>query len=93
MFAEVMLTPGGVIAWLVVGLISGWLAGLFMRGYGFGMFADIIVGLIGAFVGGLVASMFIQGAAGFWGSIVISFLGACFCIAIVRALSPGPQRV
>ena len=93
MFAEVILTPGGVIAWLLVGLISGWLAGIFMRGFGFGVIADIIVGLIGAFVGGLVASLFIHGAAGFWGSVFISFLGACLCIALVRAVSPPPHRV
>ena len=47
--------PGGIIAWLVVGLIAGWLAGLFMRGRGYGMVWDIILGLIGAFVGGLTA--------------------------------------
>lgn len=91
--AEVNLNPGGIIAWLFVGLIAGWLAGLFMRGFGFGMLVDIVVGLVGAFVGGLVASLFIQGTAGFWGSIFIAFLGACLCIGIVRALSPPPQRV
>ena len=42
--------PGGIIAWLIVGLIAGWLAGLFMRGRGYGMVWDIILGLIGAFV-------------------------------------------
>ena len=48
--------PGGILAWLVVGLISGWLAGLFMRGRGYGMIWDIVIGLIGAFVGGLICS-------------------------------------
>jgi len=43
--------PGGILAWLVVGLISGWLAGLFMRGGGYGVIGDIIIGLIGAFIG------------------------------------------
>jgi uncharacterized membrane protein YeaQ/YmgE (transglycosylase-associated protein family) len=93
MFAQVVLSPGGVIAWLFVGLIAGWLAGLFTRGHGFGILADIAVGLIGAFVGGFVASLFIEGAAGFWGSIFVSFVGACLCIAVVRALSPRPHRV
>jgi uncharacterized membrane protein YeaQ/YmgE (transglycosylase-associated protein family) len=93
MFAQVVLTPGGVIAWLFVGLISGWLAGVFMRGFGYGIVADIILGLIGAFVGGLVASLFIQGAAGFWGSVFVSFLGACLFIGVVRALSPPLHRV
>ncbi len=80
--------PGGIIAWLVVGLISGWLAGLFMRGRGYGIVWDIILGLVGAFVGGLICSFFVQGWTGFWGTILVSFIGACILIAIVRAVSP-----
>ena len=80
--------PGGIIAWLVVGLISGWLAGLFMRGRGYGIVWDIVIGLIGAFVGGLICSFFVQGMAGFWGTVLVSFIGACILIAIVRAISP-----
>ena len=82
------LDPGGIIAWLVVGLISGWLAGLFMRGGGYGIIWDIILGLIGAFIGGLVCSLFVTGYAGFWGSILVSFIGACILIGIVRAVAP-----
>lgn len=89
MFAQFALHPGGVIAWLIVGLIGGWLAGLFMRGTGYGVIGDIIVGLIGAFIGGLVFSLFVQGDAGFWGSIVVAFIGACILVAILRALAPG----
>jgi uncharacterized membrane protein YeaQ/YmgE (transglycosylase-associated protein family) len=87
------LAPGGIIAWLVVGLIAGWLAGVVMKGGGFGLIGDIIVGLIGAFVGGLVFSLITGGGtAGFWGSIAIAFVGAVILIAIVRAL-PGRSRV
>lgn len=82
------LEPGGIIAWLVVGLISGWLAGLFMRGGGYGIIWDIILGLIGAFIGGLVCSLFVSGTPGFWGSILVSFIGACILIGIVRAVAP-----
>ncbi len=89
MFAAMELRPGGIIAWLIVGLIGGWLAGLFMRGGGYGIIGDIIVGLIGAFIGGLVFSVLVQGEAGFWGSIVIAFVGACILVALVRAVSPG----
>jgi uncharacterized membrane protein YeaQ/YmgE (transglycosylase-associated protein family) len=88
MLAAVALDPGGIIAWLVVGLIAGWLAGLFMKGGGYGILMDIILGLIGAFIGGLVFSLFVEGNAGFWGSIAIAFVGACILVAIVRALSP-----
>jgi uncharacterized membrane protein YeaQ/YmgE (transglycosylase-associated protein family) len=87
------LEPGGIIAWLVVGLIAGWLAGQVMKGGGFGLVGDIIVGLIGAFVGGLVFSLITGGGtAGFWGSIFVAFIGAIILIAIVRAL-PGRSPV
>ena len=83
------LEPGGVISWLVVGLISGWLAGLLMKGRGYWMIWDIVLGLVGAFVGGLVFSMFVTGTTGFWGSIAVSFVGACLCIALIRAIAPA----
>ncbi len=87
------LDPGGIIAWLVVGLIAGWLAGLVMRGGGYGILGDIIMGIIGAFVGGLIFSVLMPGSsAGFFGSIVVAFIGAVVLIAIVRAL-PGRSPV
>jgi uncharacterized membrane protein YeaQ/YmgE (transglycosylase-associated protein family) len=87
------LEPGGIIAWLVVGLIAGWLAGVVMKGGGYGVIGDIVVGLVGAFVGGLVFSLITGGgSAGFWGSIAVAFVGAVILIAIVRAL-PGRSPV
>jgi uncharacterized membrane protein YeaQ/YmgE (transglycosylase-associated protein family) len=87
------LEPGGIIAWLVVGLIAGWLAGVVMKGGGYGLIGDIVVGLVGAFVGGFVFSLVTGGgSAGFWGSIGVAFVGALILIAIVRAL-PGRSPV
>ena len=87
------LEPGGIIAWLVVGLIAGWLAGVVMKGGGYGVIGDIVVGLVGAFVGGFVFSLITGGgSAGFWGSIAVAFVGAVIAIAIVRAL-PGRSPV
>ncbi len=72
------LDPGGLIAWLVVGLIAGWLAGQFMRGGGYGLIGDIIVGVIGAFIGGFIFSLLLPGSsAGLIGSIIVAFIGAC----------------
>ncbi len=83
-----VLDPGGIIAWLVVGLIAGWLAGQFIRGGGFGILGDIVVGIVGALIGGFVFGFFMPGAAaGFWGSIVVAFIGAVILLAIVRAVS------
>jgi len=81
------LSPGGIIAWLVVGLIAGWAAGKVSRGHGFGLIGDLVVGLIGALIGGLIAGAFIQGSVGFVGSIIVAFLGALVLLALVRLLS------
>ena len=81
------LSPGGIIAWLVVGLIAGWAAGKVSRGHGFGLIGDLVVGLIGALVGGLIAGLFIQGSIGFIGSIIVAFLGAVVLLALLRLVS------
>jgi uncharacterized membrane protein YeaQ/YmgE (transglycosylase-associated protein family) len=88
MFAEIDLQPGGIISWLIIGLIAGWLTGLFFKGQGYGILMDLILGLIGAFIGGLIVSLVATGPVGFWGSIVVAFIGAVILVAIVRALSP-----
>ena len=87
LFADVAMMPGGIIAWLVVGLIAGFLAGSVMRGGGYGMIGDIVVGLV-VLIGGFVTGFFVQSTTGFWGSIVVAFIGACILIAIVRAIAP-----
>ena len=87
------LDPGGIIAWIIVGLVAGFLAGQFMKGGGYGLVGDLVVGLIGAFVGGLLFSILLPGSeVGLIGSIVVAFIGACVLIAIVRAL-PGRSAV
>lgn len=83
------LNPGGLIAWIVVGLIAGWLAGQFMKGSGYGLIGDLVVGLIGALIGGFLASFFITGSVGLIGSIIVAFIGAVVLVAIVRAVSGG----
>ncbi len=86
--AALVLSPGGVISWIVMGLLAGWLAGLVMSGRGYGIVRDTLLGLIGAGIGGLAASYFIAGDTGFWGSMVVAFLGACVVIAVARLLVP-----
>jgi len=89
----VELNPGGIIAWLLVGLVAGWLAGQFMKGSGYGLIGDIIMGVIGAFVGGLLFSFLLPGSSvGVLGSIVVAFVGAVVLIALVRAL-PGRSPI
>src|SRR4051794_34935635 len=82
------LQPGGLLVWLIVGLIAGWAAGQFMKGSGFGLIGDIIVGIIGAFIGGALFGFLMPGAAvGLLGSIVVAFVGAVILIALLRAVS------
>lgn len=87
------LNPGGIIAWIVVGLIAGFLASMVMRGGGYGIIGDIIVGIVGAFIGGLIVELLFPGAGfGLIGSIIVAFIGACILIAILRAISSGTRR-
>lgn len=84
------LAPGGLLAWLIVGLIAGFLASMIMRGGGYGIVGDIIVGIIGAFIGGVIATALgFGGSTGFVGSIIIALIGAIILIAILRALTGG----
>ena len=84
------LDPDGLIAWLVVGLVAGWLAGQFMQGSGYGLVRDILLGVVGAFVGGILSSFLLPGSShGFLGSILVAFVSAVDLIALVRLL---PER-
>jgi uncharacterized membrane protein YeaQ/YmgE (transglycosylase-associated protein family) len=83
------LYPGGIIAWIIVGIIAGWLAGVVMKGGGYGIIIDLIVGLVGALLGGFLFGFLVHGDVGFWGSIVVSFIGGCILVAIVRAIAPA----
>jgi uncharacterized membrane protein YeaQ/YmgE (transglycosylase-associated protein family) len=78
----------GILAWIIVGLIAGWLAGELMRGSGFGLLGDIIVGIVGALLGGFLASALFGISAPMTGinitSIIIAFLGAVVLLAILR---------
>jgi len=92
-FAAIELEPGGIVAWLVVGLIAGWLAGKVMSGAGYGLVGDIVLGLVGAVIGGFVFGLIVPGDAGFWGSILVAFFGACALIFIVRNVAFNRTRL
>ena len=81
------VTLSQVIWWIVVGLIAGALAGLVMRGSGYGIVGDIIVGIIGAIIGGWIFSQFGVGTGGIIGSIIVAFIGACILIVILRLIA------
>ncbi len=83
--------PGSWLAWIVVGLIAGAVAGRVVAGRGFGCVADIVVGIAGALIGGwLLGALFgVSGTVGFWGSLVVAFLGAVVLLVALKLLSGG----
>jgi uncharacterized membrane protein YeaQ/YmgE (transglycosylase-associated protein family) len=76
-----------VIVWLIVGAIAGWLAGMVVKGGGFGLIGDIIVGIIGAFIAGwLLPQIGIVIGGGFVGAIINAFIGAVILLIILRLI-------
>jgi uncharacterized membrane protein YeaQ/YmgE (transglycosylase-associated protein family) len=77
----------GFLAWIVVGLIAGWLAGQVMKGGGYGVAVDIILGLVGGVLGGWIfGRLGISAGGGMIGSIIVAFVGAVILVAITRLL-------
>ncbi|MGB0104782.1 MAG: GlsB/YeaQ/YmgE family stress response membrane protein [Candidatus Sulfotelmatobacter sp.] len=77
----------GFITWIVVGLVAGWLAGQVMKGGGYGVLVDIILGILGGALGGWVFGLLrIWPGGGMIGSIVVAFVGAVVLVGISRLL-------
>jgi uncharacterized membrane protein YeaQ/YmgE (transglycosylase-associated protein family) len=74
----------GVIGWIVIGLLAGWIAGHLTRGRGFGCIVDVILGLIGAVIGGWIFTRLGVALWGFWGSLAAATVGAVILVAIAR---------
>ena len=86
----------GLLWFVIIGAIAGWLAGQFMRGYGFGLLGDIIVGVVGSFIGGtLFRSVGVEIGGGVIGVLIVTFVGAVGLLFIVRLFTGrrGGRRV
>ena len=78
----------GLLWFVIIGAIAGWLAGQFMKGSGFGLLGDIIVGVIGAFIGGYLFSAAGVGlGGGLIGSLIVAFIGAVVLLFVVRLIT------
>jgi len=77
----------GILIWIIFGALVGWVASMIMKGGG-GLIWDIIVGIVGAVIGGLIMSMLGEGGVSGFNlySFLVALLGACILIAIVRAI-------
>ncbi|MEQ1353102.1 MAG: GlsB/YeaQ/YmgE family stress response membrane protein [Candidatus Acidiferrum sp.] len=80
------MAGGGIIWWIIVGLIAGWLAGQVMKGGGYGVLADIVLGILGGILGGWLFGQMGIGAGSTIGSIVVAFVGAVILVGITRLL-------
>jgi len=89
--AGLQVNPGSWLAWIVIGLVAGAVAARVVAGRGFGCIADIVVGIAGAIIGGfLLSSLFgATGNVGFWGSIIVAFIGAVVLLAVLKLVSGG----
>jgi uncharacterized membrane protein YeaQ/YmgE (transglycosylase-associated protein family) len=101
MFAEQVITQRTVrvwfeshslVAWLLLGLVAGWLAGKIARGRGFGCIGDILLGLIGSYIGGWIFIKLGILGGGFLYSLAAATLGAIILVSIAHAFSSGPDR-
>ena len=84
------LHPGGFFAWVIIGLIAGAIAGMLVRGRGYGCLMDIVVGVLGAFIGGIVVGLLLPDTTfSFIGTLIVATLGSILLLAFIRVLSPS----
>jgi|KBSSwiStaDraftv2_1062776.scaffolds.fasta_scaffold352321_2 uncharacterized membrane protein YeaQ/YmgE (transglycosylase-associated protein family) len=87
----------GILSWITIGLVVGWLVGMVIKGVGYGVIGSIIVGIIGALLSGFLATNFfgVQGAVSGLNltSILVTFVSIVLTISILRDLSPGDTSV
>jgi uncharacterized membrane protein YeaQ/YmgE (transglycosylase-associated protein family) len=81
----------GLIWWIIIGLLAGWLAGKLSRGRGFGCITNIVLGLVGGVIGGWIFSRLNIPTYGFWGSLAAATVGAILLVAVARLFAGGGE--
>jgi uncharacterized membrane protein YeaQ/YmgE (transglycosylase-associated protein family) len=82
----------GIVSWLLLGLVAGWLAGKIARGRGFGCITDIVLGLIGSFLGGWIFTKLGIFGGGFLYSLAAATLGAVILVSIAHLFGGSSDR-
>lgn len=77
----------GIIGWIIVGLVAGWLANMANGGKNNNLIGSFVLGIVGAIVGGLLIGLFVDAQVGLIMSIVVAFIGALALTWIVRAVA------
>ncbi len=75
-----------LVIFLLIGIIAGWLAGIIMKGGGFGLLGSMVLGVIGAFIGGYLFDLLGISAGGFFGSLVTATVGALVLLYVVKLI-------
>jgi len=78
-----------IIMWLIGGVIAGWLAGLAVRGRGFGLLGDLVIGLLGGLIGGFIGRLLGVVPVSWLGNILVAAAGGIILVLIFR----GVRRV
>ena len=82
------------VIFLMIGAIAGWLAGVIVKGYGYGLLGNIVVGAIGSFIGRWVLGYFgVFHGAGFTGTLICATLGAVILLFLIRLVRREERRV
>ena len=77
------LSLASLVIWLLIGFIAGWIAGELTKGSGFGLWGNIVIGIVGAILGGILLSALGVDPGGFLGEVVQAVIGALVLLAIV----------
>lgn len=83
----------GIIWWIIVGLIAGWATGKLMKGSGYGPLMDIVLGIVGAIIGGWIVTALGLGGGGIIWSIIVAIIGAVILVWIVRLITGNRAAV
>ena len=75
-----------ILIWIISGVIAGWLTGLIMKGGGFGIIGDLIIGILGGIIGGYVSNLLGFRLGGWIGDIITAVIGGVILVAIIRML-------
>jgi uncharacterized membrane protein YeaQ/YmgE (transglycosylase-associated protein family) len=81
------MDPTSLIVFLIIGAIAGWLAGLLVKGYGFGLLGNIVVGIVGAFIAGwLLPRLGVSLGSGIAAAIIHAVIGAVILLVLIRLI-------
>ncbi len=80
------MDPTSILTWLAIGAVAGWAAGSLVKGGGFGLVVDIILGIVGAMIGGFVFGLLGISAGGLIGSLITATVGAVLLLFVVRLI-------